>query len=313
MKDLDLKKNIINLTHTDMDGSGCSILSKLVFPDRDVIHTSYGRIADILEGLRYTKENQLLITDLCFTEEDFELLEDISDNFDKIVYIDHHLYEFDYKKFRSDKIKIYVDTKACATKLTYAYLKQYKDLSEYRELTEIINSFDIWQEDSEYFSRGKNYNKLFWNIGQKQFEYQFFKNPSLDEARENKIKEINKEIKEYFKNNKDRIIFDEDIVVSFLDEYISEIKDVFKKQKVSINFMKNCHFSIRINSEVSEEKAELIREAFLKKVFKPAQVISAGGHLRAFGITIVEAEIFEIKSKVELMSKIAKKVLDRDK
>ena len=77
--------------------------------------------------------------------------------------------------------------------------------------------------------------------------------------------------------------------------------------------MKNCHFSIRINSEVPEEKAELIREAFLKKVFKPAQVISAGGHLRAFGITIVEAEIFEIKSKVELMSKIAKKVLDRDK
>ena len=49
MKDLDLKKNIINLTHTDMDGSGCSILSKLVFSDRDVIHTSYGRIADILE------------------------------------------------------------------------------------------------------------------------------------------------------------------------------------------------------------------------------------------------------------------------
>ena len=77
MKDLDLNKNIINLTHTDMDGSGCSILSKLVFPDRDVIHTSYGRIADILEGLRYTKEKQLLITDLCFTEEDFELLEDI--------------------------------------------------------------------------------------------------------------------------------------------------------------------------------------------------------------------------------------------
>ena len=77
--------------------------------------------------------------------------------------------------------------------------------------------------------------------------------------------------------------------------------------------MKNCHFSIRINSEVPEEKAELIREAFLKKIFKPAQVISAGGHLRAFGITIVETEIFEIKSKVELMSKIVKKALDRDK
>ena len=50
MKDLDLNKNIINLTHTDMDGSGCAILSKLVFPDRDVIHTSYGRIEDNLEG-----------------------------------------------------------------------------------------------------------------------------------------------------------------------------------------------------------------------------------------------------------------------
>ncbi len=162
-----------HISHTDMDGYTCQLISKKVFPDGFFLNANYGLevklyIKEVLNKIKEcTKEDKILflITDLNLTtEESKSLNNDInqlnSDGFNiTLQLLDHHA-------TGSKSAKRYewyhLDTSRSATKITYEYFKEhYNEILEplcqknFDKLIQAVNAADIWLENDPLFEYGK--------------------------------------------------------------------------------------------------------------------------------------------------------------
>ena len=92
----DIKKDskILLLTHSDMDGAGTGILTKLAFKDVDIIHCSNGimsrKIVDIITNDEtFDKYDFVLACDISCSKEDTKIINE-SKNKNKLFILDHH-------------------------------------------------------------------------------------------------------------------------------------------------------------------------------------------------------------------------------
>ncbi|PAF51545.1 3',5'-cyclic-nucleotide phosphodiesterase [Helicobacter sp. 13S00477-4] len=163
---------VYHLSHIDLDGYGCQLVSKHFFEKIHFYNANYGkevlaRINAILNHLNtntLTDKFLILITDLNLSISECKYLQERVDEFRlngkniEISLLDHHI-----SGEESAKIYhwYYLDTTRCATKITYeTFKKKYpflnpKDEQWLTPMTDMINSVDIWKEDGFGFEFGK--------------------------------------------------------------------------------------------------------------------------------------------------------------
>ena len=151
---------LFHISHTDLDGYGCQLISKEYFKEGSFYNANYGievklTIKKVLEEILAFKEEDilLLISDLNLTfQESKDLDRDISKLIEdgykiKLQLLDHHI---SGKKSADAYYWYYLDEKRCATKIVYDYIFEEYDgfdftVSSWLEpLVNAINAVDIW-------------------------------------------------------------------------------------------------------------------------------------------------------------------------
>jgi len=158
---------ILHLSHIDLDGYGCQYLSRQHFEKIRCFNANYGPEvgARLEEMLRIVREKRLqgdkgeillLITDLNLTTKECNRLEkDAMEAGAKIQLLDHH----GSGASAAERFAWYfLDTKRCATKITYDWLREkfgFDPEGKNEKIVEAIDAIDIWKEESPYFEYGK--------------------------------------------------------------------------------------------------------------------------------------------------------------
>jgi oligoribonuclease NrnB/cAMP/cGMP phosphodiesterase (DHH superfamily) len=151
---------LFHISHTDLDGYGCQLISKEYFKEGSFYNANYGievklTIKKVLEEILAFKEEDILflISDLNLTfQESKDLDRDISKLIEdgykiKLQLLDHHI---SGKKSADAYYWYYLDEKRCATKIVYDYIFEEYDgfdftVSSWLEpLVNAINAVDIW-------------------------------------------------------------------------------------------------------------------------------------------------------------------------
>ena len=161
-----------HLSHTDLDGYGCQLISKKIFPNGRFYNANYGLevklfIEDILEKIETSPKNNnifFLITDLNLSYDESKKLNHSIKKLNLNGYnitlqlLDHH---GTGTKSASKYDWYFLDTSKSATKITYEYFStnysNFIDLCEdnFAQLIKAINAVDIWLEDDDLFEFGK--------------------------------------------------------------------------------------------------------------------------------------------------------------
>lgn len=242
---------IFHLSHTDLDGYGCQMITKTFFENIHFYNSNYGReinerfneILDKMEDINASK-NIILITDLNLTLEQCEYFErtlrDASCEA-KLLLLDHHKSGFEcFEKYHW----YYLDDSRCATLITYDFFSSLYGKNEKLELfAKVVNAVDIWQSEDEHFELGKVCLGLVANareinrimFAKDNSEYIFFllektqdyftkQNPHI--ALDNAIHSIKKD---YFRQNKEDTL--SNLVSTCMVSLLSKHKD-----KMTINY-----------------------------------------------------------------------------
>lgn len=163
---------LFHISHTDLDGYGCQLITKEYFKDGFFYNANYGlevklSIKKVLEQLLEYKEEEILIliSDLNLT---FQEAKDLDNDINKLTkdgykiklqLLDHHI---SGKKSAETFPWYYLDDKRCATKIVYDYMfEEYEgfdsDTKDWlNPLVNAINAVDIWLEhEIKNFEFGK--------------------------------------------------------------------------------------------------------------------------------------------------------------
>ena len=163
---------LFHISHTDLDGYGCQLITKEYFKEGSFYNANYGlevklTIKKVLEEIILFKEEEILflISDLNLTiQESKDLDKDINKLIEegyriKLQLLDHHI---SGKKSAETYYWYYLDEKRCATKIVYDYMfEEYagfesKINSWLEPLVNTINAVDIWLDhDVKNFEFGK--------------------------------------------------------------------------------------------------------------------------------------------------------------
>ncbi len=244
---MDLEQTLFHLSHTDLDGYSCQLITDEIFQNKKFYNANYGK--EINETLKMilsdiwlygSKKNLILITDLNLTLDQCEfLLKEVekSQREVEILLLDHH-------KTGQDCAKKYnwyhLDASKSATKITFDYFfKEYQDKINYLDkFVNVVNAIDIWLSDSRYFELGKVCMKLISNakeinrvlFSKENSEYifyllrsswQYFDKPNPQIALDDNIHFIKKS---FFRGNGDDDTL-ENLIANFLVKLINKKKD----------------------------------------------------------------------------------------
>ncbi len=158
---------IYHLSHIDLDGYGCQYLTRQCFEKIRCFNANYGpevgaRLEQMLQLVREKRlqgeegEILLLITDLNLSTKECNRLEkDAMEAGAKIQLLDHHA----TGASAAERFAWYfLDTKRCATKITYDWLREkfgFDAQGKNEKIVDAIDAIDIWKEESPYFEYGK--------------------------------------------------------------------------------------------------------------------------------------------------------------
>jgi uncharacterized protein len=163
---------LFHISHTDLDGYGCQLVTKEYFKEGFFYNANYGvevklSIKKVLEQILEYKEDEIfiLISDLNLTfQESRDLDKDVNDLIKdgfkiKLQVLDHHI---SGKKSSETFDWYYLDDKRCATKIVYDYIfEEYEGFDSntsdwLKPLVDSINAVDIWLEhEVKNFEFGK--------------------------------------------------------------------------------------------------------------------------------------------------------------
>ncbi|ALV65100.1 DHH family phosphoesterase [Campylobacter fetus] len=176
---------IYHLSHTDLDGYSAQLVTSFYLKNIKFYNSNYGKEIDdkfthILSQIGDEKAI-VLITDLNLTMQQCIHYENlISDKNIKLILLDHHQTGLEC----ADKFEwYYMDSKRCATKITYDFFSSMFGADERLEsYCNVVNAVDIWLKDDPNFELGKvcmgiiagarEINKVLFE--EKHMEYMFY-------------------------------------------------------------------------------------------------------------------------------------------
>ncbi|MBP9566831.1 MAG: 3'-to-5' oligoribonuclease B [Sulfurospirillum sp.] len=152
-----------HLSHTDLDGYGCQMVSAHFFDSISFYNSNYGKeinecFNQILAQIQTSSFEKyvILITDLNLTMEqatEFQAKVNIAEKEILLLLLDHHktgeecanTYEW-----------YYLDSSRCATKITYDFFSAlYGHNEALSHFVDVVNAVDIWLENDPHFELGK--------------------------------------------------------------------------------------------------------------------------------------------------------------
>ena len=154
---------LYHLSHIDLDGYGCQLITKEYFKNTNFYNSNYGneitqKIEQIFSDIEKDDKDKviILITDLNLTLQQAKMLDEKVKNSQRdieLLLLDHH------KTGRecAEKFEWYnLDEKRCATKITYDYFsKKFYPNDKLKKFSDVTNAIDIWLSDDKYFELGK--------------------------------------------------------------------------------------------------------------------------------------------------------------
>jgi len=168
-------RRLYHLSHIDLDGYSCQLLSSYIFEDKLYYNSNYGKeirtrvdeIFDDIEKQDKSRKIFILITDLNLTEDEAGYLESKKQSSGYTIHLqllDHHI----TGKSVAEKFQWYhLNDKKSATLITYEFFKKNNfgfdenlipDLDRY---VNSVNALDLWiQDEVEPFEYGKVMMKL---------------------------------------------------------------------------------------------------------------------------------------------------------
>ncbi len=161
-------QRVYHLSHIDLDGYSCQLITRRCFDDIRYYNSNYGseidsRIDTILRTIYMegSDDNLILITDLNLTMQQAKKLVKGVEHSPKnieLLLLDHHKTG---QECADTYDWYYLDTTRCATKITYDYfLKRGYDIAELAHYVDVVNAIDIWQSESPDFELGKVFMRL---------------------------------------------------------------------------------------------------------------------------------------------------------
>ena len=157
---------LFHISHTDLDGYGCQLLTKEFFKEGFFLNANYGLevrlsvdcVLSAIQQLDKTEKILLLITDVNLTYNEskdvhkrISALKEAGYNI-TLQLLDHHATG---QKSADEYAWYFLDTSRCATKIVYDYLcENYDAFQDENEawispLVNCINAIDIWIEQEE--------------------------------------------------------------------------------------------------------------------------------------------------------------------
>lgn len=248
----------------------------------------------------------LFVTDLNLTKDQLDKLGSMKKPLNKIIYIDHHQYDYDVSEYLKEKniISVY-DNKFSGCMNTYLYLSKYKDISHLLSLNEIADRYDLWKkEDPLFMLESMPLNDLFWGYGINKFYQKFKKGYKLDDEDKQTINQIKKEREEYLETTyrdfsttftRSNTLVTYNPSNKFTNEFTLYFPD-FSIYLILREIVDNkVHFSLRINSN----NDLTIQDFFSTLQKKYKHYILCGGHTKSGGITIEESKFEEFMTLFE--------------
>lgn len=161
-----------HLSHTDLDGYSCQLITKEYFKEGFFFNANYGlevklSIKKILEDIQEYKDEKVLflISDLNLTINESKDLDKAINQLNENGYnielqlLDHHATG---QKSADEYDWYYLDTKRCAAKIVYEYVLEKHDgfsneiNSWMKPLIDAVNAIDIWLDyETQNFEFGK--------------------------------------------------------------------------------------------------------------------------------------------------------------
>ena len=152
-----------HLSHTDLDGYSCQMVSAHYFDSINFYNSNYGKeinecFNQILSMIQSSEDEKhvILITDLNLTMDqakEFESKVSICDKEIMMFVLDHHKTGQEC----ADAFEwYYLDSSRCATKITYDFFSAlYGKNAKLSHYVDVVNAVDIWLEDKPEFELGK--------------------------------------------------------------------------------------------------------------------------------------------------------------
>ncbi|MFA5132678.1 MAG: DHH family phosphoesterase [Candidatus Paceibacterota bacterium] len=286
---MDNEKQVIAITHSDLDGAGCLILLKLFFNVTRYQQCGYEKIdKHVLQALEQLDDSTLLmITDICPS---IEVCDQINAHKYKnqVLIIDHHktkkwLSKYDFgSSFNPNR---------CATSLVYNFcMKIQNDDAKINEsdskyiFSKAIDAYDMWKLSSHHRFRGEGLNDLLQVLGFNSFVKHMYININADLE---KMKEIIEATRERRNEQITRTVEKNSPITVFCDpnghrysvilatQYQPETGHKFLKSHNEIDYV------IIVNAD--ENRVSLYTEKSDVDVSEIANKFGGGGHRQAAG------------------------------
>ena len=294
-----LLKTIKVFTHTDLDGVGCEIVSKVIFGKKSVdceLHnydTINARIKEFIDSQEYKQYGHIFITDIRVNEEVAELINNTCA--DMVTLLDHHKTALSLNKYKWARVEIEGNlelTSGTELLLLDTWCTHIKSLNDW---VENIKRWDTWLWSTKYNDiLPKQLNDLYYLLGREVFVKEALNcinNSKYVKDFISKYKQIldinQRQIEEYIQSkNKSIIKIDTSnykIGVVFADKHHSELGNELSKLN------KDCDYIMIINGNLVSLRT--IKDNV--DCGKIAEAHNGGGHQKAAGFTIDESKILE--------------------
>ncbi len=160
---------IINITHTDLDGEGCHQFLQMANHAIDVIYCEAGEVdAVVSEVYTSNPDAEIIITDLSVS---VALAKTLDGN--RVTLIDHHKSALALNQFSWCHVQTHKgDIMTCATELVYDWLLEQGKLVRTPELdrfVEAVRNLDTWRWKARGDNIAKQVNDLFYIYGREEF------------------------------------------------------------------------------------------------------------------------------------------------
>jgi len=154
---------VYHLSHTDLDGYGCQMVTNRYFDNIKFYNSNYGkeineRFEEIFNDINNDKndKNIILVTDLNLTPEqakEFDSRVKISTTEIMLLLLDHHK---SGQNCANDFEWYYLDDTRCATKISYDFFSSiFEKDKKLSKFVDVVNAVDIWLDDKDEFELGK--------------------------------------------------------------------------------------------------------------------------------------------------------------
>jgi oligoribonuclease NrnB/cAMP/cGMP phosphodiesterase (DHH superfamily) len=288
------------VTHTDWDGSGCAVLFRKIFSNKEteIFYCDYRNVDSIIEGILDRSDvEKLFITDICVKK---EVADKILRSGIETILIDHHK----TAQCIADYPFAYISDKMCGTKLFYNHIinnfahyailsgnLSHNDIIRYAQFAEYCNDHDLWLNKLPLTEKFDN---LFHILGSKRFVDRFLSNPEMKLTKtENYILEIEDE-------NKQKYIYEvmEEIIngidgdgnnygLAFAEQYPNDIAH---------EILQNYDLDYAIVVDLKRKTVSLRSRDF--DVEQIAVKFGGGGHVTSSGFEIDDNSIIDLSNVI---------------